>query len=113
VEIGRVSEAVLTIDLIYEEGPRGPHKPVVRNVVLENVTSQASPRVMWIAGFPGAVIEDVRFVDCAFRGVEAAEMLSNAGSVSFTNVTIEPAKKGRSLNSNPPPSPANAAKSSE
>ena len=77
----------------------GPHKPVVRNVTIENVRSASSPRVMWIAGFPGAVIEDIRFADCAFRGVEATEFVQNASSISFKNVTIEPAAKGRSRNS--------------
>jgi len=57
--------------------------------------------VMWIASWPGAVIDDVRFVDCNFRGVETSEMLQNAGSISFRNVNIEPAKKGGSLNSRP------------
>jgi unsaturated rhamnogalacturonyl hydrolase len=103
VEIGRVSEAVLTIDLVYEEGAKGPHRPVVRNVVLENVTSQSSPRVLWIAGFPAATIDGVRLTDCTFRGVESAEVLSHAGSVTLRNVTVEPAKKTRSLNSVPAP----------
>jgi unsaturated rhamnogalacturonyl hydrolase len=100
-DVGRVAEAVLTIDFLYEEGTNGPHRPIVRNVELNHVTSQASPRVMWIAGFPGAVIDDVRFKDCTFRGVAAAEKLSNAGSISFENVTIEPAKKERSANTRP------------
>ena len=111
VEIGRVAEAVLTIDLVYEEGARGPHRPIVRNVSLENITSQTSPRVMWIAGFPGAMIDNVRFANCTFRGVEASEVLSSAGNITLRNVTIEPAKKSRSLNSvaptqgtSPPPS---------
>ncbi len=99
VEIGRVAEAVLTIDLMYEEGAKGPHRPVVRNVVIEHVTSKASPRVMWIAGFPAATIDGVRFADCTFRGVESAEVLSHAGSIAFRNVTIEPATKARSKNS--------------
>lgn len=99
VEIGRVAEAVLTIDFLYEAGDKGPHKPVLRNVSLERVNSAASPRVMWIAGFSGVVIDDVRFTDCTFRGIEATEVMQHAGSVSFKNVTIEPAKKGRSANS--------------
>ena len=99
VEIGRVAEAILTIDFLYETGPNGPHKPVVRNVQIENVTSASSPRVMWIAGFPGAVADDIRFIDCTFRGVESTEQIQHAGSISFKNVTIEPAKKGRSRNS--------------
>ena len=92
VEIGRVSEAILTIDFLYETGANGPHKPVVRNVQIENVTSASSPRVMWIAGFAGATADDIRFIDCTFRGVETSEQLAHAGSISFRNVTIEPAK---------------------
>ncbi|HEX8146484.1 MAG TPA: glycoside hydrolase family 28 protein [Pyrinomonadaceae bacterium] len=99
VEVGRVAEAVLTIDLLYDTGDKGPYKPVVRNVQIENVTSRSSPRVMWVVGFPGVVIDDIRFRNCTFRGVEATEVLNHAGSFSFENVTIEPAKKGRSLNS--------------
>jgi unsaturated rhamnogalacturonyl hydrolase len=99
VVVGRVAEAVLTIDLIYEEGAAGPHQPVVRNVALDHVTATASPRVMWVAGFPGAIIDRVRFRDCTFRGVEASEVLSHAGLITFENVTIEPSEKGRSVNS--------------
>jgi unsaturated rhamnogalacturonyl hydrolase len=99
VEVGRVAEAVLTIDLLYDTGDKGPYKPVVRNVHIENVTSRSSPRVMWVVGFPGVTIDDIHFRNCTFRGVEATEVLNHAGSFSFENVTIEPAKKGRSLNS--------------
>jgi polygalacturonase len=99
VEVGRVAEAVLTIDMLYDTGDKGPYKPVVRNVHLENVTSRSSPRVMWIVGFPGVVIDGISFKNCTFRGVESAEVLNHAGSFSFENVTIEPAQKGRSLNS--------------
>jgi len=98
VRVGRVAEAVLTIDLLYA-GERGPYKPVVRNVLLENVTSTSSPRVMWVVGFPGVTIENVRFKDCTFRGLEATEVVNHAGSISFENVSFEPARRGRSLNS--------------
>ena len=101
VDIGHVKEAILTIDFMYETGPNGPYKPIVRNVKIENVKSTASPRVMWIASFPGAIIDDVRFADCIFRGVEGSEVVDASGSITFQNVKIEPAKKERSLNSRP------------
>ena len=44
---------------MYETGPGRPYKPVVRNIRLENVRSTNSPRVMWIASFPGAVVDGV------------------------------------------------------
>jgi unsaturated rhamnogalacturonyl hydrolase len=98
-EVGRVRESVLTIDFMYEEGTNGMYHPVVRNVALENVKSVASPRVMWIAAFPGSTIDNIRFANCVFRGLTAPEMMSHAGSVCFDNVIMDPAVKGRSASS--------------
>jgi unsaturated rhamnogalacturonyl hydrolase len=109
VKIGRVGEAVLTIDLLYEEGAKGDFKPIVRNVELDNVTSTASPRVMFVRGFDGAVIDDIRIRNSTFKGVTATEVVTHTGSIQFENVTIEPAKVSRGLNSNPAPTaPANS-----
>jgi unsaturated rhamnogalacturonyl hydrolase len=106
VKIGRVGEAVLTIDLLYEEGAKGAFKPVVRNVQLDNITSIASPRVMFIRGFEGAIIDNIRISNSTFRGVTETEVVTYTGSVTLNNVTIEPAKQVRGLNSVPPPAPA-------
>jgi unsaturated rhamnogalacturonyl hydrolase len=103
VKIGRVGEAVLTIDLLYEEGARGDFKPVVRNVELDNVTSSGSPRVLFIRGFAGAVIDDIRIRNSTFQGVTATEVVTHTGAISLQNVTIEPAQPTRGLNSVPPP----------
>ncbi len=106
VKIGRVGEAVLTIDLLYEEGAKGAFKPVVRNVQMDNITSTASPRVMFIRGFEGAVVDDIRISNSTFRGVTETEVVTHTGSITLKNVTIEPAKGARGLNSVPPPAPA-------
>jgi unsaturated rhamnogalacturonyl hydrolase len=103
VKIGRVGEAVLTIDLLYEEGAKGAFKPIVRNVQMDNITSSASPRVMYIRGFPGAVIENIRISNSTFNSVTETEVVQHAGTITFDNVTITPAKGVRSLNSVPPP----------
>ena len=108
VNVGRVAEALLTIDLFYEEGPRGDFPPTVRNISIEQVTSSASPRVMYVRGFPGATIDGIKFADCTFKGIQTAEVLDGAGTVTLRNVTIEPANKSRALNSPPPPDPTPA-----
>ena len=92
VQVGRVARAVLSVEFDYEEGANGPHKPVLRNVVIESATSESSARVSSITAFPGAVIEGVRLKDCAFRGVEAADVMKDAGTLTLENVVIEPAK---------------------
>ncbi len=103
VKIGRVGEAVLTIDLLYEEGAQGAFPPVVRNVQLDRITSTASPRVMYIRGFEGAVIDNIRISNSSFNGVSETEVVQHAGKITFTNVTINPAQPVKSLNSVPAP----------
>ena len=101
VKIGRVGEAILTIDLLYEEGAKGAFKPVVRNVQLDGITSSASPRVLFVRGFDGAVIENIRISNSTFSGVTETDVVSHAGSITMNNVTITPAKAAESLNSRP------------
>lgn len=103
VRIGRVAEAVLTIDLLYEEGARGDHQPVVRNVQMDNITSSASPRVMFIRGFEGAVVENIRISNSTFENVTATEVIEHAGAISLQNVTVRPSGSIRGRNSVPPP----------
>ena len=101
VKIGRVGEAVLTIDLLYEEGAKGAFKPVVRNVQMDNITSSASPRVMYIRGFAGAVIENIRISNSIFSGVTDTDLITHAGLIILNNVTVLPAKAVKSLNTVP------------
>jgi len=99
VRIGHVTEAVLTIDFLYEEGPDGDHPPTVCRVHIDNVESDGSPRVMWIAGFPEATIDDIRFRNCIFRGVSLPERIEHAGRVVLDGVQVVPAGKRRSAHS--------------
>jgi unsaturated rhamnogalacturonyl hydrolase len=54
---------------------------------------------MFVRGFPGATIDDIRFADCVFSGVTHTEVLEGAGTVTFRNVTIRPAQATRARNS--------------
>ncbi len=97
VEIGRVGVAALEINLNYEEGARGPHRPVVRNVEMRDIVSHSSPRVARLTSFSGAVIDDIRILDSTFRGLEATEVMNGVGSLLMENVVLEakPAQAGR------------------
>ncbi len=99
VKIGQVGEAVLTIDLLYEEGAKGAFQPIVRNVHLDNITSAASPRVLFIRGFEGAIIDNIRISNSVFNGVTETEVVTHTGFITLKNVTILPAKLVRGLNS--------------
>ena len=101
VAIGRVGEAVLTIDLLYEEGPKGDHRPVVRNVLMEDITSSAAPRVFFIRGFEGALVDDIVVRDCDFSGITETEVIEHAGAIRMENVTVTPEKRAASRNTVP------------
>ncbi len=103
VRVGRVGEAVLTIDLLYEEGAKGGFKPIVRNVQLDNITSSASPRVLFIRGFEGAVIDNIRISNSTFSNLTDAEVVTHAGRITFDNVVFAPKLVPKGLNSVPPP----------
>jgi len=89
VQIGKVADAVLRINFLYEEGANGPHKPVVRNVVMEDITVQHTPRVLRVVGFPGATIEDVRIYNSSFHDVQKDDIIQDAEGVSLINCSIE------------------------
>ena len=108
VKIGKVVEAVVTIDLLYEEGANGDFMPTVRNVQLDRVEASAAPRLFYIRGFEGATIEDIRVNDSVFKGLTQAEVVQHAGKISLNNVTFHPANLKAPKNSVPPPAAAPA-----
>jgi len=102
VEVGRVAEAILTVDFLYEEGAKGSFPPVARNIEIDNITGKSSPRVFFITGFEGATIDNIRVANSTIKGVETAEVIVHAGKIELDHVTVEPAKLPRSLSSRAP-----------
>ena len=98
VRIGKVGEAVITIDFLYEEGANGPQKPVLRNLSFENVVSRAAPRVFYVVGFAAATIDNLRFSHCTFSGLESAELIDHVGHIELDHVTFEPKVRPKALN---------------
>ena len=92
VKVGRVAHSILTIDLVYGRVNGGPYPPTIRNIEMRNVTVESSPRALWIVGTTISIIENVRVIDSAFKGVEGPDVLTHSGSVRWENVTVEPVK---------------------
>jgi unsaturated rhamnogalacturonyl hydrolase len=99
VEIGKVSEAVLTIDFLYEEGPKGDFPPTARNISIENVKASAAPRLFFIQGFEGATIEGIRVANSEIVGATATEVIEHAGRIEIDHVTLLPETRARSASS--------------
>jgi len=78
ISVGTVGDAALQIDFVYEEGSNGPHKPVVRNLVIENMKVQNAKRVLDVQGFPGSEISRVRIHDSTFKGITKDDVVKEA-----------------------------------
>ena len=87
VAVGRVSDSVLQIDFRYEEGANGPWHPVARNVVMENITVNHTPRVLNVRGFPAAEISGVRIENSTFKHVKKPDVVEDA-DVKLVNCTV-------------------------
>jgi len=88
VEVGRVAEAVVTIDFTYEEGNSGSHLPVVRDVQIKNVTSGRSMYGLLLRGYSNAPITGVSLNDCRFDNVAKPDVIQSVKDLSLRNVTI-------------------------
>jgi polygalacturonase len=91
VNVRQVSDSVLQIDFLYEEGAKGDFKPVAHNVVMENVTVDHTPRVLNVRGFPAAEISDVRIYNSTFKQIEKPDVVNDA-DVKLVNCSLEPVK---------------------
>ena len=88
VKIGEVSNAIITIDFNYEEGAKGGFTPVMRNFVVENVTSKKSKYAMDAQGFENAPIYGLKVKNCTFDNVESGAIADNLKDSSFDNVRV-------------------------
>ena len=89
--VGQVADAVLQIDFLYEEGANGAFKPAARNVVMEGVTVAHTPRVLNVAGFPGADISGIRLARCTFKDVKKPDAVKEA-DVKLLDCVVERAE---------------------
>jgi polygalacturonase len=88
VTVGTVADAALQIDFVYEEGANGPHQPVVRNLVIEDMTVANAKRVLDIRGFPGAEISGVRIHNSRFKGISKPDAVQEA-DVKLVECVVE------------------------
>lgn len=88
IDVGECRESVFRIELNYElrEG-KGAFLPVVRDVELQNVTSNKSRYGVYIDGLKNNIqVSDIRFIDCSFGNVKEVSRISGAENIIFKGV---------------------------
>lgn len=88
VTVGVVSDAVVRIYFYYAEGDVGQYTPVVRNVYIENVSSQQSKYALLLEGYERSPIANVQLKNCRFDGVKKSSIIKNVRDLNMKDVYI-------------------------
>lgn len=88
VEVGEVADAVLRINFLYEEGDAGMFDPVVREIHMENVTSNSSEYGLYLIGYERAPISNVYLTNCHFHNAEDGNVIEYVDGLETENVTV-------------------------
>ncbi|MDI1243286.1 MAG: glycoside hydrolase family 28 protein [bacterium] len=86
--IGQVSRAVIEIDFNYEEGAKGDHIPLVRNVQVDGLTCTMGNRAVDLQGLDNAPIYDVVLKNCTFGSVKNPSIVKNVKGLKIENFKI-------------------------
>jgi len=91
IEVGQCREAVLKINLLYESNELCDRSfpPLVRNVYLDNVTSQKSRYGILITGYDDQVnISNINVTNSKFNNVARGNQIKGAEKVSLKEVYV-------------------------
>jgi polygalacturonase len=88
VAVGQVAEAVLTVDLFYEEGDTGKFPPTIRDIEVRDVTSKKSEYVLLLRGYAHTPLTDIRVLDCTFDNVAKPDVTEAVKGLRLSNVRV-------------------------
>jgi polygalacturonase len=88
IRVGEVKESVLLIDFFYFDSEQGDYKPIVKNINLENITSEKSGCALYLRGFEDSPIRDVKLKNCVFNLVAKPDRIENVENLVMENVKI-------------------------
>lgn len=88
VTVGEVSDAILKINYYYGEKDTGEFTPTVRNINMENVTSNKSTYAIRIEAYPRSPVTGLHLKNCTFNNVAKGNIWEGVKDAQFINVTI-------------------------
>jgi polygalacturonase len=79
---------VLYFDLNYGEGDTGPFTPIVRNIVLDNITSNGGKYGIYTSMYDRAPLTGLQITNSTFNNVGISMVLQNVLDPIFLNFTV-------------------------
>ena len=97
VAVGQVAEAVVTVDLFYEEGDAGKFPPAVREIDVRNVTSGKSQYGLLLRGYAHTPMRGIRVTDCVFDNVARDNVIEGVTGLTLANVRVNGKTRNESI----------------
>jgi polygalacturonase len=88
IDVRRVGRAAIACDFNYEEGGKGPFKPVLRNITVERLRASGAARVIDSQGLPGAPVRDLALRDCSFDRVTQPSIVRFTEGLTLDRVRV-------------------------
>ena len=87
ITVGEVQDAIV-INYFYEEGDAGQFDPIVRDIVVENLSVENARRVFQVRGFERDPIQDLRLTDVEISSAKEIGIVENVTGFVAENVII-------------------------
>ncbi len=87
ITVGEVQDAIV-INYFYEEGDAGDFDPIVRDVLIENLSIDNAQRVFQVRGFDRDPIRDLTLRDVTVASATEIGVVENVTNFTTDNVTI-------------------------
>jgi polygalacturonase len=88
VQVGEVADAVVRVNFYYSDGDAGTFTPYVKNINVENITSEKSEYGILLMGYPQSPVTGVSLKNCNFKGARFGNSFINAKDITAENVTV-------------------------
>ena len=88
IRVGQVQRAAIACDFNYEEGAKGPYRPILRHIVIERLRAAQAKRVLDSQGLPGAPVRDISILDCRFDGVTEPSIIRFTEDLALKRVLV-------------------------
>jgi polygalacturonase len=89
VRVGQVKESVVRINLMYD-GETGDFPPRVRNIHIENLSSNTSRRPYYLVGLKVARIQNVVIANCTFKNAAQPSVVEHVEQLTLENFRLLP-----------------------
>ena len=88
ITVGEVKDAVIRVNFYYSTGDDGQHTPVVRNIYVNNLTSEKSKYALRLDGYERSPISNINIEACNFNGVEMDNVKNYISNLKMKDVYI-------------------------